>query len=745
MKNKKAMKIGLIGTAVLTVGVAMALIASNTGLGSILKVRGIDHDANCEWNHYDAVAATYAQHGSKEFWACCSHAGQHVLTAPSEGHITDIGPFVGDYFDNLDSSDDRYIAKLAGNAFMHINVDTNESKSPARSKEMINNVTGISFKYRLNDITTAKWFGFGLSTDENPNVYPYDADTNPLAVDWKTVGAPSNDGEWHATSLGLSGSGYLLFLFAAGEFDANASIDIDDIVVQTSSSNVEEDFEESPHMFRFMTQSASLDGEPPEPAKNKYIRVDVSAGYSDQALVRSLAQYPNVTKVSMSMRANVAAKQWQGASVNTTQHGADQYTGMNQNNAYENDGEWHVREFAIETLSGYVNIISECGHFVAGDIIDYDNIVIEYGSNQRVVETFEDELIFEFNGDKCVVRDDGELLMENTVTAIDATRTSVETREYTPTFDVSTGTDDVYGPYVQLDNWKCKDTQERCWIGFTQTTPLGAIKAQLNVNFLSSYILYIYNPLNEDFSMMIMCDNHYSNIATKTLKAKAWTKVEMTIGMYGSYDLQEAHQIGFDHNFGSEKGVSLGSGWKFTSIYADEADFEPPAPVVNPAPFGVVALDAQTGYFRDTKGYNAPHTDSHGIDDDYGAYIQIDDWACPSGASHCWLTFSDTARAVADIETDLGKSITNYFFYIYNPLAENFTFKIMLKSSSGMNPNMNVACVAGAWTKVTVAYGQADNGSYPALTSASQIGLTQVLSNGAVVGSGWKVTSVYAE
>ena len=71
MKNKKAMKISLIGTAVLTVGVAMALIASNTGLGSILRVRGIDHDANCEWNHYDAVAATYAKHGSKEFWACC--------------------------------------------------------------------------------------------------------------------------------------------------------------------------------------------------------------------------------------------------------------------------------------------------------------------------------------------------------------------------------------------------------------------------------------------------------------------------------------------------------------------------------------------------------------------------------------------------------------------------------------------------------------------------------------------------
>ena len=238
-----------------------------------------------------------------------------------------------------------------------------------------------------------------------------------------------------------------------------------------------------------------------------------------------------------------------------------------------------------------------------------------------------------------------------------------------------------------------------------------------------------------------MCiDHHYTDIETVNLAAKAWTKISVNHGTWGSYQCTDPSKIGFDR-WCSSNGEVVGSGFKVTSIYA-----EPVVAGLDPAPFGVVALDAQTGYFRDTKGYNAPHTDSHGIDADYGAYIQIDDWACPSGANQCWITFSDTARDEADILADLGEaSITNFFFYIYNPLAESFTFKIMLKSSSGMNPNMNIACAAGEWTKVTVAYGQADNGSYPALTSPSQIGLTQVLGNGVAVGSGWKVTSVYAE
>ena len=43
----------------------------------------------------------------------------------------------------------------------------------------------------------------------------------------------------------------------------------------------------------------------------------------------------------------------------------------------------------------------------------------------------------------------------------------------------------------------------------------------------------------------------------------------MTVGTYGNETLSEAHQIGFDHAFGVDgKGSVVGSGWKFSSIYA---------------------------------------------------------------------------------------------------------------------------------------------------------------------------------
>ena len=249
--------------------------------------------------------------------------------------------------------------------------------------------------------------------------------------------------------------------------------------------------------------------------------------------------------------------------------------------------------------------------------------------------------------------------------------------------------------------------------------------------------MYIYNPLNEDFVINIILNASYVTAKAFTLESKAWTKVSIDLGTYGSETLATADSIGLDHTFGSN-GAEVGSGWKLTSIFAHKK-------AVDPAPLGVVALDAQTGSFRDTKGYNAVHTDSHGVDDAYGAYIKIDNWACADNASRCWLTFSDTAKSVADLETELGGSIGTYFFYIYNPLDADFTMSIMLKSSSGMNPNMNVTLVSHEWTKVEINYNQADNGSYPALTLASQIGLDHTFgSNGAEVGSGWKVTSVYA-
>ena len=95
MKNKKMTRFALIST--LVVGGALAITAVFGAKAGVLAGRGTDgHEANCQWNHYDAVEATYDDHGTKEFWACCTHVGQYTLTEPTEGQITDQGPLTGE-------------------------------------------------------------------------------------------------------------------------------------------------------------------------------------------------------------------------------------------------------------------------------------------------------------------------------------------------------------------------------------------------------------------------------------------------------------------------------------------------------------------------------------------------------------------------------------------------------------------------------------------------------------------------
>ena len=333
------------------------------------------------------------------------------------------------------------------------------------------------------------------------------------------------------------------------------------------------------------------------------------------------------------------------------------------------------------------------------------------------------------------------------VVALDAETGSFrDTKGYAPSYDLSKGADENYGAYMQLDNWQCNTAKEQCWLTYSDTARTqSAIEAELGGEIVN-FFFYIYNPLEEQFLMKIMFKSSSGpNPAINyNLSSKKWTKINVDFGHLdnGSYPaLTSASQIGFTHVF-SGNGQVVGSGWKFTSIYAEKAA----SGAIDPAPHGVVALDAQTGSFRDIKGYAPSYELSHDIDGLHGAYMQLDNWQCNSAKEQCWLTYSDTARSQADIETDLGKAVTNYFFYIYNPLEEQFLMKIMFKSSSGPNPNINYNLPSKEWTKIVVDYGHADNGSYPALTSASQIGFTHVFSgNGQVVGSGWKFTSIYAE
>ncbi len=115
--------------------------------------------------------------------------------------------------------------------YARINLSTNESLSPFVSVDQFEDISNITFDYRLTT-TKNSWWGFGVSTKDNPNVY--DSGCN---VCWKTIsGNGTPDGEWHQGSINITGTGRFVFIFAAGEFDSSDStLDLDNIVLTYNS------------------------------------------------------------------------------------------------------------------------------------------------------------------------------------------------------------------------------------------------------------------------------------------------------------------------------------------------------------------------------------------------------------------------------------------------------------------------------------------------------------------------------
>lgn len=106
--TKKYMAISALSLTVIGASIALA----GRKISGIAANGENEHGKNCLWRHYDAVSPTYEKHGSREFWACCSHPGNYSFMAPSEGEVTDEGAFAGSYFDALEQSDERYIPSL---------------------------------------------------------------------------------------------------------------------------------------------------------------------------------------------------------------------------------------------------------------------------------------------------------------------------------------------------------------------------------------------------------------------------------------------------------------------------------------------------------------------------------------------------------------------------------------------------------------------------------------------------------
>ena len=322
------------------------------------------------------------------------------------------------------------------------------------------------------------------------------------------------------------------------------------------------------------------------------------------------------------------------------------------------------------------------------------------------------------------------------VVAVDAETTSLETREYTPTFDLSRGVDDEYGAYLKIDNWTCKSDQNRSWVGFTSSASITDLETALGGE-VDSYFFYFYNPTESNLAFAVQNNHHYTSIIYFTATAKSWTRIDVPLSKLDSP--KTADLIGIDRT-ASANGEVIGSGFKVTSVYAEKA-----TPSVNPAPFGVVAVDAQATSIETRKGYNSTFTTTTGIDENYGAYIQLNDWTCASNQSRAWIGMTKTTELSA-IESALGGTPTKYFFYMYNPTDSVQHMELFIQKSAGLKTRIYVEMAAKSWSLFEFANGVLDSND-TALVEPHEIGLDIYPSgsNGQVLGSGWKITSIYAE
>ena len=103
---KRNLVLATIATMTFSIAGAIAFAAGNYDGDPLLA----NSDTNY-WNHYARIEPTNLRHGSKEFWANCS-THNYVLVNPGIGEDIREGVSFDTtiYFDQLDSSDPRYIA-----------------------------------------------------------------------------------------------------------------------------------------------------------------------------------------------------------------------------------------------------------------------------------------------------------------------------------------------------------------------------------------------------------------------------------------------------------------------------------------------------------------------------------------------------------------------------------------------------------------------------------------------------------
>ena len=108
MKKKKILLISTLGLSALTV---FGVLIGTTSTKGFTKLLGAGEKVT--WNHYSAVAPSFANKGIKEYWVSCSSHG-HQFTAPTgdDVDVVDKGAPSQEFINSLDTTDDRLLARI---------------------------------------------------------------------------------------------------------------------------------------------------------------------------------------------------------------------------------------------------------------------------------------------------------------------------------------------------------------------------------------------------------------------------------------------------------------------------------------------------------------------------------------------------------------------------------------------------------------------------------------------------------
>ena len=108
MKKKKILLISTLGLSALTV---FGVLIGTTSTKGFTKLLGAGEKVT--WNHYSAVAPSFANKGIKEYWVSCSSHG-HQFTAPTgdDVDVVDKGAPSQEFINSLEATDDRLLARI---------------------------------------------------------------------------------------------------------------------------------------------------------------------------------------------------------------------------------------------------------------------------------------------------------------------------------------------------------------------------------------------------------------------------------------------------------------------------------------------------------------------------------------------------------------------------------------------------------------------------------------------------------